>query len=116
MTARETFLDVGDSIMAAPGPGQYDPAIVAERVKGGSSLANRVSKLMLALLSFVFFHCRELPVFRPVYCTWFFFFFATLLHQLNTINIFVICVCCANEYGEKREPTQHEVSCEEIGC
>ncbi|XP_068711122.1 sperm-tail PG-rich repeat-containing protein 2-like [Montipora foliosa] len=46
MTARETFLDVGDSIMAAPGPGQYDPAIVAERVKGGSTLANRSSRFV----------------------------------------------------------------------
>ena len=43
MTTRETFLDVGDSIMAAPGPGQYDPGIIGERVKGGSTLANRVS-------------------------------------------------------------------------
>ena len=44
MTTRETFLDVGDSIMAAPGPGQYDPGIAGERVRGGSTLANRVSK------------------------------------------------------------------------
>lgn len=44
MTTRETFLDVGDSIMAAPGPGQYDPAVVGERVKGGSTLANRSSR------------------------------------------------------------------------
>ena len=43
MTTRETFLDVGDSVMAAPGPGQYEPAIISERVKGGSTLANRVS-------------------------------------------------------------------------
>ena len=42
MTARETFLDVGDSIVAAPGPGQYDPGVVSERVKGGHTLANRV--------------------------------------------------------------------------
>lgn len=44
MTTRETFLDVGDSVMAAPGPGQYDPGIISERVKGGSTLANRVSQ------------------------------------------------------------------------
>lgn len=43
MTTRETFLDVGDSVMAAPGPGQYDPGIIGERVKGGHTLANRVS-------------------------------------------------------------------------
>lgn len=44
MTTRETFLDVGDSVMAAPGPGQYDPGVISERVKGGSTLANRVSQ------------------------------------------------------------------------
>ena len=44
MTSRETFLDVGDSVMAAPGPGQYDPGITGERVKGGHTLANRVSR------------------------------------------------------------------------
>lgn len=44
MTTRETFLDVGDSVMAAPGPGQYDPGIISERVKGGSTLANKVSQ------------------------------------------------------------------------
>lgn len=44
MTTRETFLDVGDSIMAAPGPGQYDPGIAGERVRGGSTLANRSSR------------------------------------------------------------------------
>lgn len=44
MTTRETFLDVGDSVMAAPGPGQYDPGIISERVKGGSTLANRSSR------------------------------------------------------------------------
>lgn len=49
MTTRETFLDVGDSIMAAPGPGQYDPGIISERVKGGSTLANRVSNAVVHL-------------------------------------------------------------------
>jgi len=44
MTSRETFLDVGDSVMAAPGPGQYDPGIAGEKVKGGHTLANRVSR------------------------------------------------------------------------
>ena len=42
MTGRETFLDVSDSTMAAPGPGQYDPGFVQEKVKGGHSLANKV--------------------------------------------------------------------------
>lgn len=52
MTTRETFLDVGDSVMAAPGPGQYDPGIIGERVKGGHTLANRVS-ILIELLSFL---------------------------------------------------------------
>ena len=42
MTGRETFLDVSDSVMAAPGPGQYDPGIIQERVRGGHTLANKV--------------------------------------------------------------------------
>ena len=50
MTTRETFLDVGDSVMAAPGPGQYDPGIIGERVKGGHTLANRVSIVVMANL------------------------------------------------------------------
>ena len=48
MTTRESFVDVGDSVMAAPGPGQYDPGIMGERVKGGHTLANRVSKVGMA--------------------------------------------------------------------
>ena len=35
-------------VMAAPGPGQYDPGIMGERVKGGHTLANRVSKVGMA--------------------------------------------------------------------
>ena len=46
MTGRETFLDVSDSVMAAPGPGQYDPLVTGERVKGGHTLANRVGCLL----------------------------------------------------------------------
>lgn len=53
MTTRETFLDVGDSVMAAPGPGQYDPRIMGERVKGGHALANRVSIVGLLILQMV---------------------------------------------------------------
>jgi len=41
MTTRETFLDVNDSTVAAPGPGQYDPLVIKDRVKGGTTLANR---------------------------------------------------------------------------
>ena len=47
MTGRETFLDVSDSVMAAPGPGQYDPSVTGERVKGGHTLANRVRIIFL---------------------------------------------------------------------
>ena len=61
MTTRETFLDVGDSVMAAPGPGQYDPGIIGERVKGGSTLANRVSTVFrlfkLIFLTKLIFKC-----------------------------------------------------------
>ena len=51
MTARETFLDVGDNVMAAPGPGQYDPGIMGERVRGGHTLANRVSTVFSSIFS-----------------------------------------------------------------
>ena len=51
MTGRETFLDVSDSVMAAPGPGQYDPSVTGERVKGGHTLANRV-RIILFILNF----------------------------------------------------------------
>ena len=44
MTGRETFVDVGDQTIAAPGPGQYDPLLTTkDRVKGGHSLANKVN-------------------------------------------------------------------------
>ena len=43
MTSRETFVDVNDQTIAAPGPGQYDPLLRnLDRVKGGQSLSNRV--------------------------------------------------------------------------
>ena len=41
MTTRESFLVVPDQVVAAPGPGQYDLNILSERVKGGSTLANK---------------------------------------------------------------------------
>lgn len=41
MNPRETFLTVQDSVIAAPGPGQYDPLITQDRVVGGKSLANK---------------------------------------------------------------------------
>ncbi|XP_071106668.1 sperm-tail PG-rich repeat-containing protein 2-like [Haliotis cracherodii] len=41
MTSRETFLNVTDQVVAAPGPGHYDPAKPQDTVKGGRTLANR---------------------------------------------------------------------------
>ncbi|XP_033103681.1 sperm-tail PG-rich repeat-containing protein 2-like [Anneissia japonica] len=41
MTRRETFLTVQDSVIAAPGPGQYDPLVCQDRIVGGRTLANR---------------------------------------------------------------------------
>lgn len=33
MTSRETFLNVSDQTVAAPGPGHYDPAVAQDMVK-----------------------------------------------------------------------------------
>ncbi|EDO38402.1 predicted protein [Nematostella vectensis] len=44
MTGRETFLDIQDSVVAAPGPGQYDPQLVQHHISGGHTLANRSSR------------------------------------------------------------------------
>ncbi|KAJ8023074.1 Sperm-tail PG-rich repeat-containing protein 2 [Holothuria leucospilota] len=41
MNPRETFLTIQDSVIAAPGPGQYDPLNPQDKVTGGQSLANR---------------------------------------------------------------------------
>lgn len=41
MTSRETFLNVSDQTVAAPGPGHYDPAIAQDMIKGGKTLANK---------------------------------------------------------------------------
>ncbi|XP_070544297.1 sperm-tail PG-rich repeat-containing protein 2-like [Ptychodera flava] len=41
MTPRESFLTVQDAVIAAPGPGQYDPAFAQDIVKGGKTLANK---------------------------------------------------------------------------
>ena len=46
MTTRETFVDVSDQTITAPGPGQYDPLLKnLDRVKGGQSLTNTVKAL-----------------------------------------------------------------------
>ncbi|XP_031552737.1 sperm-tail PG-rich repeat-containing protein 2-like [Actinia tenebrosa] len=44
MTGRETFLDVNDSVVAAPGPGQYDPGQAQFRVVGGHTLSNKTAR------------------------------------------------------------------------
>ncbi|XP_012937839.1 sperm-tail PG-rich repeat-containing protein 2 [Aplysia californica] len=41
MSSRETFLNVSDQVVAAPGPGHYDVNLLQDGVKGGASLANR---------------------------------------------------------------------------
>lgn len=43
MTSRETFVDVPDQTIAAPGPGQYDLKLRnANHIVGGQSLSNTV--------------------------------------------------------------------------
>ncbi|ESO83457.1 hypothetical protein LOTGIDRAFT_169322 [Lottia gigantea] len=41
MTSRETFLNMNDQVVAAPGPGHYDPSISKVDVKGGGSVSNK---------------------------------------------------------------------------
>ncbi|KAK3090851.1 hypothetical protein FSP39_015224 [Pinctada imbricata] len=41
MTSRETFLNISDQVVAAPGPGHYDPLSAQDNVKGGRTLANK---------------------------------------------------------------------------
>ena len=33
MTSRETFLNISDQVVAAPGPGHYDPRFAQDNVK-----------------------------------------------------------------------------------
>ena len=35
MTSRETFLNISDQVVAAPGPGHYDPRFAQDNVKVG---------------------------------------------------------------------------------
>ncbi|RUS85400.1 hypothetical protein EGW08_006843 [Elysia chlorotica] len=41
MSSRETFLNVSDQVVAAPGPGHYDLNQLQDGVRGGGSLANK---------------------------------------------------------------------------
>lgn len=36
MTSRETFLNISDQVVAAPGPGHYDPAFAQDNIKVSS--------------------------------------------------------------------------------
>ncbi|XP_041485229.1 sperm-tail PG-rich repeat-containing protein 2-like [Lytechinus variegatus] len=44
MTPRETFLTVQDAVIAAPGPGHYDPTEAQLRITGGRTLANTAKR------------------------------------------------------------------------
>nr|XP_002131399.1 sperm-tail PG-rich repeat-containing protein 2 isoform X1 [Ciona intestinalis] len=44
MSGRETIFHIGDSVMAAPGPGAYDPLFPQERPIGGRPLANKANR------------------------------------------------------------------------
>lgn len=41
MTSRDTFLNIRDQVVAAPGPGHYDPSEAQDQIKGGKTLANK---------------------------------------------------------------------------
>ncbi|CAH1795521.1 unnamed protein product [Owenia fusiformis] len=41
MTNRETFFNIGDQVIAAPGPGQYDPGFAQDAIRGGKTLGNK---------------------------------------------------------------------------
>jgi len=42
MAVRESFLTVGESLAAAPGPGHYSPDATFKKTKGGGILHNKV--------------------------------------------------------------------------
>lgn len=42
MDVRESFLTIGESVAAAPGPGQYSAVIKKQKVKGGTSVNDKV--------------------------------------------------------------------------
>ena len=44
MAPRETFLTVQDAVIAAPGPGHYDPADAQLKITGGRTLANTAKR------------------------------------------------------------------------
>ncbi|XP_064618109.1 sperm-tail PG-rich repeat-containing protein 2-like [Liolophura sinensis] len=44
MTSRGSFLNVSDQLVAAPGPGHYDPKLAAENTKGSMAMASRAKR------------------------------------------------------------------------
>ncbi|XP_067944512.1 sperm-tail PG-rich repeat-containing protein 2-like [Watersipora subatra] len=46
MTSRDTHINLHDTSIAAPGPGQYDNHMIRDHVKGGSTLANTSSRFV----------------------------------------------------------------------
>ena len=42
MDARQSFLSIGESIAAAPGPGYYSHVINNAKIKGGTSIDDKV--------------------------------------------------------------------------
>lgn len=46
MTSRETFLNVSDQVVAAPGPGHYDPQNAQDVITGGRTLANKSKRFV----------------------------------------------------------------------
>ncbi|OWF52099.1 Sperm-tail PG-rich repeat-containing protein 2 [Mizuhopecten yessoensis] len=41
MTSRDGFFNIRDQVVAAPGPGHYDPSLAQDMIKGGKTLANK---------------------------------------------------------------------------
>lgn len=46
MTSRETFLNISDQVVAAPGPGHYDPGFAQDHIKGGKTLGNKSKRFI----------------------------------------------------------------------
>jgi len=51
MTSRETFLNITDQVVAAPGPGHYDPAFAQDQIK--VSVLSNMSSFSLMIKHFV---------------------------------------------------------------
>lgn len=49
MTSRETFLNISDQVVAAPGPGHYDPRFAQDIVRGGKTMGNKSKRFVEAI-------------------------------------------------------------------